>query len=163
MKNGFFCLSANKVNKWGEIGDWINIPFQPIFFASTLFIFKRKNCLKTQFIKKHIKVFCVEKDKKENIFFLCELSFFRQSVCWNHLIHELNFNYPVISGAPFSEALLGQLLPCCCLQGPPALPGQAFGRPGAAGEAPAPGRANQPAVPALCCNRHWVHHQPLLV
>lgn len=132
MKNGFFCLSDNKVNKWGEIGDWINIHFQSFsffFFASILFIFKRKICLKTEFIKKHIKVFCVEKDKKEKTFFICEFRFLRQSLCWNHLIHDLNCNYPVIFSAfsllsclSFPEALPGQLPPCCCLQGHPALP-----------------------------------------
>lgn len=99
------------------------------FFPSILFIFKRKICLKTEFIKKHIKVFCVEKDKKEKTFFLCEHSFLSQSVCWNQLTNDAKCNYLVIFGAfsllsslPFPEALLGQLLPSCCLQRSPSPP-----------------------------------------
>lgn len=98
------------------------------FFSSILFIFKRKNCLKTEFIKKHIKVFCLEKDKKENTFFLCELSFLRQSVCWNNLMIQnylklfklqLSCDFCCLFTAQqptFPRGSLGQLLSCCCLQ-----------------------------------------------
>lgn len=77
---------------------------------------------------------------------------------------------------PFPEILPGQrcpgLLSCGCLWGwdptdAPCSPyAWAFGHPGAAGGAPAAGRANQPAAPApaaMCCDGSRVHHQPLLV
>lgn len=77
---------------------------------------------------------------------------------------------------PFPEILPGQccpgLLSCGCLWGwdpadAPCPPyAWAFGHPGAAGGAPAAGRANQSAAPApasMCCKGSWAHHQPLLV